>query len=72
MPTLIIILYHLLNKCINFQNPQKLMVVGRSGVNGVLVQLRVVEGTECDLGLVTGLYLPMVVPIVQMTSHLNR
>ena len=48
------------------------MVVGRSGVNGVLVQLRVVEGTECDLGLVTGLYLPMVVPIVQMTSHLNR
>ena len=48
------------------------MVVGRSGVNGVLVQLRVAEGTECDLGLVTSLYLPMVVPIVQTTSHLNR
>ena len=48
------------------------MVVGRSGVNGVLVQLRVVEGTECDLGLVTSQYLLMAVPIVQTTSHLNR
>ena len=47
------------------------MVVGRSGVNGVLVQLRVAEGTECDIGLVTSQYLLMVVPIVQTTSHLN-
>ena len=48
------------------------MAVGQNGVNGVPVQLLVEEGTEYDLGLVTNQYLLMVVPIVQMISHLDR
>ena len=48
------------------------MAVGQNGVNGVPVQLLVAEGTEYDLGLVTNQFLLMVVPIVQMISHLDR